>query len=64
MLYKTFAPQKSSDYAIVSPGKYGDGIDDYLDMIKSVINTYESGSTCICDQNETQNIMRGLTKLS
>jgi hypothetical protein len=60
MFIKFIAPPTSSEYAIVTAGTQGAGVSDYSDLINEVINTYESGDECTCDDVETQNIGYGL----
>ncbi len=61
MFLKFFAPTTSPDYAFITPISKGSGVDaDDEAFIADVINTYESGNVCTCNDYETQNIGYGL----
>jgi hypothetical protein len=64
LFLKFLAPSTSPDYATITPGSKGSGVDaDTQSLIESVVGTYESGEvggTCNCDDYETQNIGYGL----
>ncbi len=50
MFVKFFAPPLSPDYAFITPDSKGSGVDaDTEAMIADVVNTYESGSVCTCN---------------
>lgn len=61
LFIKFLAPATGPDYVLITPGSKGDGItSDIENAINDVINTYESGSSCTCNDGETTNIGYGL----
>lgn len=61
LFLKFLAPSTGEDYAFVSGAKKGPGVDDStVDLINSVVNQYETGDTCTCNDYETMDIGYGL----
>ena len=61
LFLKFLAPDVSPDYAFIDKAQKGPGIDsDTEDLINSVVNQYETGDSCTCNDYETMDIGYGL----
>lgn len=61
LFLKFLAPSTGEDYAFITGAKKGPGIDaDTEALINDVVNQYETGDTCTCNDYETMDIGYGL----
>jgi hypothetical protein len=57
LIVKNFAPPTSPDYALITPGIIGSGITtDVNTFITNVINIFETGTECTCNDQSIVNI--------
>ena len=61
MVLKFIAGPYSDDYTHIQPGKAGDGIDqDTKDTINDLVNQFESGDSCSCNNGEVSSVAYGM----
>ena len=57
LIVKNFAPPESDDYALITPGKVGSGVDnDVQAVINDAVNSYEPDGPCTCNDQSIVNI--------
>ena len=57
LIVKNFAPPQSDDYALITPGKVGPGVDSGVQAaINSAVNRYEPDGPCNCNDQSIVNI--------